>query len=253
MTDLNHIRNFSIVAHIDHGKSTLADRLLEECNAVDKREMEDQMLDTMELERERGITIKARAVRADLSRRRRRSTISSTSSTRRAMWTSTMRFPGRLAACEGAVLVVDASQGIEAQTLANTYLAIDARAGGHPGHQQDRPAQPPDPQRGQARRSRTSSACPPWTRRRSPPKTASTSTPCSRTVVHEHARRPQGDPDAPLQRADFRQSVTTPTSGVIVYRARHGRHACAPGMDIRMMATGAEYKVVEVGYLHPLG
>ncbi len=118
--DLDRIRNFSIIAHIDHGKSTLSDRILELTGAVDPRDMREQYLDSMDLERERGITIKAQNVRVDLA-----ATTCSTSSTRPATSTSATRSSRSLAACEGVILLVDAAQGIEAQTLANCYLALE--------------------------------------------------------------------------------------------------------------------------------
>ncbi len=247
MTDMNKIRNFSIVAHIDHGKSTLADRLLEECKTVDKRDMEHQILDSMELERERGITIKATAVKLNY-----------TADDGETYTLNLIDTPGHvdfnyevsrsLAACEGAILVVDASQGIEAQTLANTYLAIDAGLEVLPViNKIDLPSARPTEVKHEVEDVIGIPAL-------DAPEISAKNGINIRAVLEDIVQNvpaPQGDREAPLQALIF-DSQYDSYRGVIVYlRVKNG--VLRPGMDVRMMATGAEYKVVEVGTLHPAG
>ena len=247
MTDLDKLRNFSIVAHIDHGKSTLADRLLEECEAVSEREMEDQILDSMDLERERGITIKARAVRLQYPADDGETYVLNLIDT-----------PGHvdfnyevsrsLAACEGAVLVVDATQGVEAQTLANTYLAIDAGLEVVPViNKIDLPAA--DPQRVK-QEVEDIIGLPAMDSPEISAKNGINIHSVLEMIVNE-LPAPEGDRTKPLRALIF-DSQYDSYKGVIVYfRIVDG--TIRQGQEVRMMATGAVYKVVEVGYLHPMG
>jgi len=247
MTDQSRIRNFSIIAHIDHGKSTLSDRLIEKCGAVEQRIMEDQILDNMELEREHGITIKARAVGLNYK-----------AADGENYTLNLIDTPGHvdfnyevsrsLAACEGAVLVVDASQGVEAQTLSNTYLALDNDLEILPViNKIDLPAAEPQRVKDEIEEIIGIPA------QDAPEISAKTGINIDAVLedIVKNVPAPKGDRSAPLRALIFDSQYDNYRGVIVFMRMIDG--VMRRDQEILLMASGARYKIVELGHLRPIG
>ncbi len=240
-----NVRNFCIIAHIDHGKSTLADRLIEKTGVVAQREMVDQILDSMDLEREKGITIKSQAVRLKYTAKNGEDYVLNLIDTPGHV-DFTYEVSRSLAACEGALLVVDASQGIEAQTLANAYLAIENDLEIVPViNKIDLPSAEPERIRGEIEDVIGLDAS------MAPLISAKTGLNIEDVLecIVNYIPAPEGDPDAPLQALIF-DSFYDAYKGAIAYvRVKEG--SVSVGDQIIMMSNGHSFEVTEIGYFQP--